>query len=107
MIYGTGYMAINLGILSIKLVYSISVKVIYEPIDWKSVLSYCLLIGSYIFVFGAHYFGRFVHKIWKAPKLKNRITIGLIEQIEDIIGNDHIDKRSKNIEKISRSREKS
>ncbi len=53
----------------INLVYSLTVKVIYQPIDWKSILSYALLLSSYLFVLGAHYFGRFAHRKWKAPKL--------------------------------------
>ena len=56
-----------------NLVYSLSVKVIYEPIDWKSVLSYCIVVGSYFITFGAHHFGGFAYRKWKAHKLMNRI----------------------------------
>jgi len=78
--YGTGYLMINLGkCMHNHLVYSLAVKVIYEPINWISVLSYALVIGSYVFAFGAHYFGGYSYRRWKAPKLTTRITEGLIE----------------------------
>ena len=65
----------------IRIVYTLKVKVIYQPIDWKSVLSYALVIFSYIFMMLAHYFGRFSYRKWKAHKITTRITIGLIEEI--------------------------
>jgi len=61
------------------LVYSLGVKVIYEPIDWKSFLSYALVIGCIIFVCGVHHFGGYSYRRWKAHKLTTRITEGLIE----------------------------
>jgi hypothetical protein len=79
--YGTFYLLINLGIFDYNLVYSLSVKVIYEPIDWKSVLSYCIVVGSYFITFGAHHFGGFAYRKWKAHKIVNRIHEGLIEEI--------------------------
>lgn len=75
-LYGTGYLIINLGNFFIDKAYSLGVKVIYQPIDWKSILSYALVIGSYVVVIGAHFFGRFSYRRWKANKYK--ITEGLI-----------------------------
>lgn len=81
-LYGTGYLMINLGNYCILcLAYSLAVKVIYQPIDWKSVLSYALVLGSYVFVIGAHYFGGFSYRRWKAHKITHKITVGLIEEI--------------------------
>ena len=74
-LYGTSYLLINLGkIFMNSIVYSLSVKVIYEPIDWKSVGSYIICVGSYVFVFGAHYFGGFSYRKWKAHKITTNIT---------------------------------
>jgi hypothetical protein len=41
--------------------------------DWKSSLSYILVIMSLGFTVAAHYFGQYVHQKYKAPKLKNKI----------------------------------
>jgi hypothetical protein len=69
-------------IFGIYVVYSLTVKVIYKPIDWKSVLSYILVMASLLFVIGAHYIGRVYYRRRKATVLRNIITEGLIEEIE-------------------------
>lgn len=72
--FGSVYLFINLGKIFIYLiVYSVTVAVIYKPIDWKSLLSYILVLMSLGFTVGAHYLGQFIHKKYKAPKLKDRI----------------------------------
>jgi hypothetical protein len=72
--YGTGYLMINLGNFLFYEAYSLAVKVIYQPIDWKSILSYALVIGCYVFVACAHYFGRYSYRKWKSQKYTHRIT---------------------------------
>lgn len=79
--YGTGYLLINLGNSNLIVVYSLTVSVIYQPIDWKSLLSYLIVIGSYVITFAAHYLAGYAFRKWKAHKLKDRITIGLIDEI--------------------------
>ena len=80
--YGTGYLLINWGIFFIYVaVYSLTVKVIYEPIDWKSILSFCIVFGCYVITFGTHHFGSFAYRKWKADELTSKITEGLIEEI--------------------------
>lgn len=80
-IYGTGYLFINLGTFLFTyffIVYSLAVKIIYQPIDWVSILSYAITLSSYFITYGGHYLGRHIYHKYKQPKLAGRITEGLI-----------------------------
>jgi hypothetical protein len=45
----------------INLVYSLTVAVIYKPINWVSWLSYVLLVGVFVMALVMHLLGRFVY----------------------------------------------
>lgn len=61
------------------MIYSLSVKPIYKPIDWVSFFSYILLVLSFGLAYLMHWFGRFLFKRIKKKRLENRIIEGLIE----------------------------
>ena len=65
--------------LIINLTYSLTVKVIYKPIDWVSVLSYVLSVSSIAMTYGMHCLGRFLYNKYKKSRMEHRITEGLID----------------------------
>ena len=63
----------------LNLIYSLTVKVIYQPIDWVSFLSYVLAISAYLLAFLMHWLCRFCFEKFKKKRLDTLIMEGLIE----------------------------
>lgn len=53
----------------INIVYSLAVHIIYKPINWVTFLSYVLTLASVGMVAGAFFFGSFVFKKFKQPRM--------------------------------------
>lgn len=53
----------------INLIYTLVVHIIYQPIDWVSVMSYVLLAGTVIMTFVMHWLGRFIFNKCKRDKI--------------------------------------
>ena len=82
--FGTIYMIINLT-------YSETVKIIYAPINWVSVLSYVLVISAYLLAFGCHVFCGWVFSRYKKKNMEGRIMDGLIESEREESGKGNIE----------------
>jgi hypothetical protein len=63
----------------INLIYSLTVAVIYKPIDWVSLLSYGLIVGALAMSFLMHWLGRFVYNKLKKNGL-NVVVISLLNK---------------------------
>lgn len=61
------------------MIYSLTVQVIYAPIDWVSWLSYVLCIGAFVLAFLMHLFGRVLFEYCKKKRIEGRIMDGLID----------------------------
>ena len=57
----------------LNLIYSLTVKVIYQPIDWVSFLSYVLAISAYLLAFLMHWLCRFCFEKFKKKRLDTLI----------------------------------
>ena len=72
---GTAYLFVNL-------LYSLVVRVIYDPIDWVSFFSYVLCFGAYALTFLMHCFGNFLFRRWKLRRI-NRAEEMLSERTQN------------------------
>ena len=61
------------------MIYSLTVQVIYKPIDWVSVMSYVLCVGAFLLSFLMHFIGRSLFEKCKRRRIEGRIMDGLIE----------------------------
>lgn len=53
----------------VNLTYSLFAHIIYQPIDWVSVLSYVLILSTLGMSFFMHWLGRLIFRRWKMPKI--------------------------------------
>lgn len=70
-LFSTLYMVINL-------IWSLTIHVIYKPIDWVSVMSYVLSVGAFVLSYLMHWVGRLIFEKYKKNKMENRIMEGLM-----------------------------
>ena len=64
------YLTINLGTPFSHTAYSLSVKPIYKPLNWRDVQSYILALGCVLATLLIHFICRLVYRKWKEPILK-------------------------------------
>lgn len=62
LLFGFLYGVVNLS-------YSLAAHIIYQPIDWVSILSYALMIGAVALTFLMHWLGRYIYRKFKKEKM--------------------------------------
>ena len=60
---------VGLMYLLVNLLYSLIVRVIYDPIDWTSFFSYFLCLGAFVLTFLMHSTGNFLYRRWKLRRV--------------------------------------
>lgn len=63
----------------VNLVYSLTAHIIYQPIDWVSILSYILMASSIVMTFLMHWLGRYLYNKWKKEKIESSMNESLIQ----------------------------
>ena len=64
----------------VNLSYSLAAHIIYQPIDWVSILSYALMVMSVVMSFFMHWLGRWIYNKFKKDKVSEIILRDLKAQ---------------------------
>lgn len=88
LLFGFLYAIVNLS-------YSLAAHIIYQPIDWVSILSYALMVGAVVMTFFMHWLGRYIYRKFKKEKMDSQMMEGLLPKGKDSQSSEKSDKGGK------------